>query len=1664
MVALVHTLRPYLIALILSALASPTKAQSAVTATAGTEFWVGFMQNAYGSQALTLTIAAQGAASGTVSMPLTGWSAPFSVSANGITQVVVPATAEHIGSETVTNKGVYIQSTGDISVNATSYQNFTTDAMQVLPVSSLGTTYRAEAYRGLPGFAEFYKSELLVVATQDATQITITPSVNTSGGNPANVPFTINLNAGQSYQVQSASSSLDLTGTLIAGTAQNGPCRPFAVFSGSMCANVPVGCPACDHICEQMVPTERWGTAFHTLPIPGTTQHTYRILAHLAGTQVTINGGAPITLGAGAQYQVNAAPTGVCITASQPVSVAQLMEGFNCANRGDPSMVEVIPDDRKSTWVKWRTVSSPQITQHAVGVLLATPDIAGLTLDGAPVGNGAFQTYPACPGFSFALMNVGVGDHTLQAPGGFIAYASGTGTGESYAMPISHVVHPVAPTPPVLCATDPVTLTAPEPLVNIQWTAASAPGTVLSTASSYTFLPTTNDVYRVDGVLPISGCPRHYEWAVGVPVPLSLELLADGQSSIDVCQYEGVQLQAVPAPDPSIFELTWTPATGLSDPGIPDPMAMPASDTWYKLHVASPVGCGQVSDSIFVNVLPSDLIAVHVQVGDAAICSGEVTNLQARAERVLASDPLNGNPGSLWSSLQGGGLSTLCGAVSGDALRFDGSGLRRAATGPLNMSTGASLRFALRVGAEAAPCDDAEPGDDILLEYSLDGAIWSPITTLNEAAYPAWTSVVIPVPTAAQSPATRFRWTQVNSSGAGTDVWAMDEVIITRYDNTGLAITWSPTAGLDDAGSFTPQASPNTTTAYTAQVSNQSGCSVAAGGTILVAPEFVLSMTPNTTSCSAGSPVQLGATPSSGTGIQYTWSPPTALNATNIANPVASPLTTTTYSVTATNDIGCTDLAQVTITVGQLQSIDVTANDVQLCQGEQSQLMANTAGLLPFTIAWTPNNGSLNTSVGANVIATPEVTTTFTATATETASGCQLSEAITVNISPAYTVNAGQDDTICSTLGYQLNVLHNVPTPIIQWANSALLNDDNVSSPTILFDTTATYTVTVTDAFGCSASDEVTITDPFDLLITPINISACAGVPMVLDAQFPGLTYLWSTGATTQTITVDQDGAYVCTITDAQGCQAIKTYFVIFNGIPVVDLGPDTTLCGASGLLLNAGAPGNSYAWSTQQTSQQITVSTSGTYAVTVTSPQGCTAGDTVSVNFSALPVDALADITACETDPTTLNAENPGSSFLWNTGASTATLIPDTSGTYSVMVTTTDGCSATFDAEVTLLPEVFIDLGPDTTLCADQALILDGGVPGLTYAWSTGATTQQLAVNNSGLYSVQATNGACIGSDAIAVIINPLPQDVLADGISCVDQPVVLDAGNAGCSYLWSTMDTTQQITVGAAGIYQVMITNGFGCSITVEANVVLSSYPVVDLGRDTVLCEGDVLMVDAGSGGLIYLWNTGATTRTLDITEAGLYSVAVSNGYCVTLDSVQAAFNPRPSPMATETYFACLADDPHHVVIDAGNPLSTHQWSTGGTEQYILAGAYGWYFVSMTNQFDCSRTDSAEVREFCPPSIYVPNTFTPNGDGINDIWSVSGKNIGAFEMVIFDRWGGVIFRSEDVNVGWDGTINGEPAKNDVYAWRMTYRFIERTDGTLGFEQNQLGHITVLR
>lgn len=147
----------------------------------------------------------------------------------------------------------------------------------------------------------------------------------------------------------------------------------------------------------------------------------------------------------------------------------------------------------------------------------------------------------------------------------------------------------------------------------------------------------------------------------------------------------------------------------------------------------------------------------------------------------------------------------------------------------------------------------------------------------------------------------------------------------------------------------------------------------------------------------------------------------------------------------------------------------------------------------------------------------------------------------------------------------------------------------------------------------------------------------------------------------------------------------------------------------------------------------------------------------------------------------------------------------------------------------------------------------------------------------------------------------------MLQNVTACVDQTVTLNAGNAGCSYLWNTGATTSIINPTTSGDSSVVITNSTNCSITADASVTLVGFPVVDLGPDSVLCEGDVLTLDAGNTEA-YTWSSGQNTRTLDLTSGGTYTVTVNNGYCTSSDAFTATFNPSPTRFIDRKFYTCL------------------------------------------------------------------------------------------------------------------------------------------------------------
>ncbi|PKQ60154.1 hypothetical protein BZG01_21255, partial [Labilibaculum manganireducens] len=418
---------------------------------------------------------------------------------------------------------------------------------------------------------------------------------------------------------------------------------------------------------------------------------------------------------------------------------------------------------------------------------------------------------------------------------------------------------------------------------------------------------------------------------------------------------------------------------------------------------------------------------------------------------------------------------------------------------------------------------------------------------------------------------------------------------------------------------------------------------------------------------------------------------------------------------------------------------------------------------------------------------------------------------------------------------------------------------------TITVSASGNYSVVVTDANGCSATDDANAT----IHANPtVNLGAdqqtCSGNTITFDAGNAGSTYLWSTGETTQSITVSASGNYSITVTDTNGCSATDDANATINPNPVIDLGVDQETCAGNSISFDAGNVGATYLWSTGETTQTITVSASGNYSVTVIDANGCSATDDANATIHPNPViDLGIDQETCSGNSITFNAGNVGATYLWSTGETTQTITASASGNYSVVVTDANGCSASDDANATIHANPVVDLGIDQETCSGNSITFDAGNVGATYLWSTGETTQTITVSASGNYSVVVTdaNGCSATDDANATIhANPV-VDLGIDQETCAGNSISFDAGNVGATYLWSTGETTQTITVSASGNYSVTVIDANGCSATDDANATIHANPTVNLGADQQTCSGNTITFDAGNAGSTYLWSTGET-----------------------------------------------------------------------------------------------------------------------------------------------------------------------------------------------------------
>lgn len=344
----------------------------------------------------------------------------------------------------------------------------------------------------------------------------------------------------------------------------------------------------------------------------------------------------------------------------------------------------------------------------------------------------------------------------------------------------------------------------------------------------------------------------------------------------------------------------------------------------------------------------------------------------------------------------------------------------------------------------------------------------------------------------------------------------------------------------------------------------------------------------------------------------------------------------------------------------------------------------------------------------------------------------------------------GPDRSICQGSSTTLNA---------QNAGSTYLWNTGATTQTIAASDSGNYYVRVTNPKG-SVTDTIHITyHPQPLVQLGNDTTICYGNTITLNAQNAGASYLWSNGATSQTITTNTGGAYSVQVTNSFQCVGRDTLQLTVNPSPViVSLGADTAFCYGNALTLDAQNAGASYLWSTGATTQTISAATSGVYSAIVTDANQCKGFDTIQVTIHPLPDVLLGNDTAfCAGN--ILDAGSPGSagSYQWNTGAISQMIPVLTSGTYYVTVVNLNSCVGSDTIQVTAYPLPVVDLGNDTLHAVNGTIItLDAGNPGAGYLWSDGGATQTHNVINTGMYSVIVTNtDGCSASDSVYVIFD---------------------------------------------------------------------------------------------------------------------------------------------------------------------------------------------------------------------------------------------------------------------------------------------------------------------
>lgn len=724
---------------------------------------------------------------------------------------------------------------------------------------------------------------------------------------------------------------------------------------------------------------------------------------------------------------------------------------------------------------------------------------------------------------------------------------------------------------------------------------------------------------------------------------------------------------------------------------------------------------------------------------------------------------------------------------------------------------------------------------------------------------------------------------------------------------------------------------------YTVTVTDNNGCTGTASESVDVLPVPQPSISALPYQCNG----QITLTASGGFSA-YTWSNGETANNITVSN-------NDVYSVTVTAANGCTGADAFLVDIPAAPVVAVTGPG-QFCENETILLQA-TAGFNGYI--WSNGQFTPNIQVGTGGVYTITVTDNF---------GCTASNSLLINELPAPAPTISGPGSVCSNQFAGLSVQNGFSTYV--WSSGQFTPSINVGP--------GVYTVTVSDPNGCTAEatrilNSLAAPQP-DITAAPYNCDEQLSLSVLGGFS----NYNWSNGQTGATTTVFASDDYTVTVTSANGCTGTDVYFADVPALPLVNISGAPTFCQGGSTILSASGGFSTYAWSSGQLSQNITVTATGNYEVTATDGNGCTATNIFSVQSLNAPTPAIAGPTGiCAGSSATFNVPGTYNAYAWSTGQNTPTIVVSVAGDYTVTVTAANGCTGTDVQTLVLSTSLTPEIGEQPYNC-DGQITLEAGGGFLSYQWSGGQLTPTISVNASGDYSVTVTDASgCSGSDVISVII-PSQPIVGINGVSAICQNTIatLNASTGFAGYAWSNSQVGPTINTGLAGQYIVTATDNFGCTSTAGFTLNVNPLPNANISGPTIICINSSGSLSAPLGLSAYLWSTSDTGAGIIVTGAGTYTVTVtdSNG-CSNTAAASVTVTTQLAPQINTQPYACNG----FISLDAGTGFSSYTWSSGQNSASINALNSGMYTVTVSDANGCTGTDAFDVLIPAQPVVSI-------------------------------------------------------------------------------------------